>query len=77
MIKGPSTLLSNFPDWDFWTIFWIVAALALTMLSFVAATFRWSQMVHAIGLKEKFNRLFFTFYGRAVYIQLLAHLYRW
>lgn len=59
--QGPSTLLSNFPDWDFWTIFWIVAALALTMLSFVAATFRWSQMVHAIGLKEKFNRLFSHF----------------
>lgn len=55
--QGPSTLLSSFPEWDFWTIFWIVAAFALTMLSFVAATWRWSQMVHAIGLKEDFRRL--------------------
>ena len=59
--QGPSDLLDAIPDWDFWTIFWIVAALALTMLSFVAATFRWSQMVHAIGLRESFPRLFSHF----------------
>ena len=62
--QGPSTLIKSFterPDWDFWTVLWIVAALALTMLSFVAATWRWSQMVHAIGLKEDFRRLFSHF----------------
>lgn len=59
--QGASDLLDAIPDWDFWTIFWIVAALALTMLSFVAATFRWSQMVHAIGLRESFPRLFSHF----------------
>lgn len=59
--QGASTLLSKFPDWDFWTVFWIAAAAALTMLSFVAATFRWSQMVHAIGLNESFSRLFSHF----------------
>ena len=50
-------MLEAIPDWDFWTILWIVAAFALTMLSFVAATWRWSQMVHAIGLRESFPRL--------------------
>lgn len=59
--EGYASLRSSLLDWNVSRSLWLVAALALTLLSFVVATLRWQSAIDALGMRESFPRLFSHF----------------
>ena len=60
--RTPSISLSALlPDWNRWTLFWVVGGIALTFGAFLISVFRWHLAVHTLGLTETTQRLFSHF----------------
>lgn len=45
------------PDWSAESFAWLVGAALLTLGSYVLSTFRWQQVVRALDLRDRFQRL--------------------
>jgi uncharacterized membrane protein YbhN (UPF0104 family) len=49
------------PRWDAATIGWLVGGLACAVLAIAVSTLRWQLVLSAMGLRERFRRLFTTY----------------
>lgn len=61
-LRIPSISLSELlPDWNRWTILWVLGGIALTFGAMLISVFRWHLAVQTLGLTETGQRLFSHF----------------